>query len=95
MNALLVLNIVCAAVVLSYSILRVHALCWTENPLAMASHIVIAVGAACVICGPSYGYMTPQLGEVILNAGLAANCVANWRLTTCCAVPSGRPVYKL
>ena len=76
---LLIINLTAAGLILA------RAVCALNEMTASAEHhldrffcSVLATGAVAVLIGPLYGYITPQMGEVAMNAGFAGLYAVPW-----------------
>lgn len=83
MQSAAILNGVAALIVIAYSLIRVHALRWSEAPLTMAACIVLAMASLTIACGPFIGAPPLSLGGTILHFGLALNSLADWEYARC------------
>lgn len=92
-SALIVVYIIAAIVVAVYSLLRVHALSWTEAPWKMLANIMMSVGA--VLLAMLAAYRVLSVGELIFVVGVAINSVANWDRTYCAVAGRHPPRFGL
>lgn len=64
-------NLAASAALFTHAICVLNRMTWHTSHLLRVSYIVLALGAAAVFLAPLYGYLHPELSEVLTNVGAA------------------------
>ncbi|MGK5008129.1 hypothetical protein [Janthinobacterium sp. MDB2-8] len=75
---ILILNLLAGTILLAYSLCVLNRMSHRSNHMFRLFYVLLGVGGLAVLTGPLYGYTQPQMGEVLLNSGMAGIVVASW-----------------